>query len=166
MAFTTRGKARRAAILFAVLAAALVLPLLLTGCGPQTPEAAVRSFYTAIQNRDWDGYLSAILPSNVRRATDADLASQKKKFMANDYKYLGLKLKTTPDKKDPNKAAVELTSGVVRGKNPQTGQVESTTIAQIKKQYGVTPTLSTEKYKGCWYIDVPIAAADQPTQQQ
>jgi len=126
----------------------------------------VRNFYTSIQNRDWNGYLSSILPSNVRRATDADLVDQKKKFMANDYKYLGLKLKTTPDAKDPNKSAVELTSGVVKGKNPQTGQVESTTIAQIKKQYGVTPTLSTAKYKGRWYVDVPIAAADQPPQQQ
>jgi len=150
----------------AVLTAAVLLPLLLAGCGPQTPDAAVQNFYKVIQNHDWNGYLSSILPSNVRRATDADLVSQKKTFMGNDYKYTALKLKTVPDKKDPSKASVQLTSGVVTGKNPQTGQTESTTIAQIKKQYGVTPTLQALKYKGRWYVDVPLATADQPVQQQ
>ena len=149
-----------------MLMVVVAVPVLLAGCGPQTPAAAVTDFYNSIQKSDWNAYLSTVLPESVRRMTDTDLADQKKKFLAGGYKYVGLRLKTIPDKKDPNKAAVEITSGVVKGKNPTTGQEESTTIASIKKQYGITPTLNTEKYKGRWYVNVPLATVDQPVQQQ
>lgn len=163
------SRSRKRSLIFptvVVLVLAIAVPLFATGCGAQTPDTAVRDFYRAIETHNWNAYLNSVLPDNVRRMTSTDMADQKKKFLANDFKYLGLKLKTTFDKNDKNKADVELTAGVVKGKNPTTGKEESTSIAEIKKTYGITPTLTTEKYKGTWYVNVPLASADRPAQTQ
>ncbi|MHB8895983.1 MAG: nuclear transport factor 2 family protein [Candidatus Geothermincolia bacterium] len=149
-----------------VLALALSVPLLAAGCGAQTPEQAVRGFYKAIETHNWNAYLSSVLPDNVRRMTEVDMRKQKKEFLATDFTYKGLKLKTNYDPKNKNKADVELQAGVISGKNPTTGKTERTTIAEIKKNYGVTPAIGTQKFKGTWYVDVPLAAVDQPTQTQ
>jgi uncharacterized protein YchJ len=148
------GPRTRSSILISVvvLIIALTVPFFATGCGAESPDAAVREFYKAIETHNWNAYLASVL--------------QKKKFLENDFKYIGLKLKTTFNKSDKDKAEVELTAGVIKGKNPTTGKEESTTIAEIKKTYGITPTINTEKYKGTWYVDVPLASADRPTQTQ
>lgn len=130
------------------------------GCGPQTPEQAVRNFYNAIESHNWNAYLGSVLPDNVRRMTEVDVQKQKKEFKSSEYKYTGLVLKTEYNKKDKDKADVKLEAGVVSGKNPATGKTERTTIAKIKKDYGVTPSIATEKYKGRWYVNVPLASAD------
>jgi uncharacterized protein YchJ len=162
------GPRTRSSILISVvvLIIALTVPFFATGCGAESPDAAVREFYKAIETHNWNAYLASVLPNNVRRMTQTDTADQKKKFLENDFKYIGLKLKTTFNKSDKDKAEVELTAGVIKGKNPTTGKEESTTIAEIKKTYGITPTINTEKYKGTWYVDVPLASADRPTQTQ
>jgi hypothetical protein len=149
-----------------VVALALAVPLLVAGCGPQTPDQAVRNFYKAIQNHDWNAYLSTVLPDRVRRMTEADVRTQKKQFLATDFTYKGLVLKPVYDKTDKNKAEVALEAGVVTGKNASTGKVERTTIAEIKKTYGQTPSIATQKDKGRWYVDVPLATVDKPTQTQ
>jgi len=146
-----------------VLTLALALSLLAAGCGAQTPESAVRNFFAAIENHNWNGYLSAILPNNVRRMTDTDTREQKKGFLGNSFKYGGLKLNAKYDKKNKNKADVELTSGSFKVKNSQTGKEETTNVSKIKKQMGRAPALKTVKFKGCWYVDIPLAAKD--TQQ-
>lgn len=166
MASKMRGKSRRAALTVAVLAIALTLPLLLAGCGPQTPEAAVQSFYSAQQNRDFNGLLSSVLPANVRRMTDADRAGVKKQVAQSQIKAQGLKFKTVPDKKGPDKATVDIVAGVLSVKDPATGQTQKITITDYKKQTGNYPSYPTEKYKGRWYVDIPLATADQPVQQQ
>lgn len=162
------GSRKRSLILptVVVLVLAIAVPLFAIGCGAQTPEAAVREFYKAIETHNWNAYLNSVLPNNVRRMTETDIANQKKQFLANDFKYLGLKLKTILSKTDKDKAEVELTAGVIKGKNPSTGKEETTTIAEIKKNYGITPTINTQKYKGIWYVDVPLASADRPAQSQ
>jgi hypothetical protein len=164
----SRSKSRRTSrtATVVVVAAALAAVLLAAGCGPQTPDQAVNNFYNAIQAHDWNAYLGAVLPENVRRMTQVEIATQKKKFLAADFTYKSLKLKTAYDKQNPSKASVELQAGVITGTNAQTGKKETTTIAEIKKTYGVTPTISTQKYKGRWYVDVPLSEVDQPTQNQ
>lgn len=149
-----------------VLALALALPMFTAGCGSQTPEQSVRDFYKAIETHNWNAYLGAVLPDNVRRMTEVDMQKQKKEFLATDFTYKGLVLKTKYDRKNKNKAEVQLEAGVISGKNPTTGKTERTTIAQIKKDYGVTPGIDTQKFKGTWYVDVPLAEADRPTQTQ
>lgn len=160
----TRAGAWKALIVITVIAVGV--PVLLTGCGAQTPEAAVSNFYKSIESHNWNDYLNSVLPDNVRRATAEELRIQKEKFEDTEFKYVGLKFKTISDKKNKDKAEVELTGGAIKAKNPQTGKDETTTIAEIKKQYGVTPTLKAEKFKGEWYVDVPLAEADKPVQEQ
>jgi len=140
----------------------LAVPFFTGGCGgASTPQQAVENFYKAVQDRNWNAYLSSILPDNVRRMTESDLQDTKKQFESSDYEYKDLKYKTIPDPKDKNKAKVELLSGTIIGTNPATNQKESTTIAEIKKNYNITPTLDVEKYKGNWYVNVPMASADK-----
>lgn len=153
-------------VVIAALALTLAIPFMAAGCGASTPAQAVSNFYKAIETRDWNAYLDAVYPENVRRMTDSDVTTEKKKFEQADFKYTGLKFKTIPDAKDKNNAQVELTAGTITGTNPSTNQKESTTIAEIKKSYNITPTVEVRKYKGSWYVDVPMAAADTPTQQQ
>lgn len=159
-----RKTARIATVL--VLVSTMGLATLIAGCGAQSPEQAVREFYDAIESHNWNAYLGAVLPENVRRMTEVDMQKQKKEFNSTDFSYKGLVLKTEYDKKNKDKAEVKLEGGVISGKNPSTGKTERTTIAEIKKDYGVTPSIATENYKGRWYVDVPLAAADRPTQTQ
>lgn len=157
-----RDPLRRVAGVATVLAVALALGLstFAAGCGAQTPEQAVRDFYKAIEEHDWNAYLGSVLPDNVRRMTEVDVQKQKEEFKASDYSYKGLKLKTEYDKKDKDKADVKLVAGLVSGKNPSTGEKERTTIAKIKKEYGFTPSIETRKSKGRWYVVVPLASVD------
>lgn len=138
----------------------MVIPVLLTGCGPSTPEAAVQDFYKAIDDGNWDAYLGSVLPENIRRMTEEDARNEKERFLAGDSTFEELKFKTVYDKKDKNKAEVELTEGKITGTNPMTGEKETTTIAEIKEQYEITPSLGVQKYKGRWYVVVPMASAD------
>ena len=79
---------------------------------------------------------------------------------------MGLLFKTIPDNSNPNKATVEIVSGVLVVKDPSTGQTQRITIADYKKQVGKYPTYDAVKYKGKWYVDVPLASADRPQQVQ
>ena len=150
-------------MVFAV-AFAVMLPLLLSGCGAQTPEAAVTNFYKAQSVGDLNALLASVLPENVRRMTDTDLVNVKKQVSTSQIKAQGLQFKTIPDKSDPNKADVQIVNGVLTAKDPSTGQTQRITIAQYKKQTGKYPSYATEKYKGSWYVNIPLASADQPTQ--
>ncbi len=154
------------AVWVVILALSIASLTMAAGCGPQTPEKAVRDFYKSIEKHDWNAYLNSVLPARVRRMTESDIMEQKKEFLDSDYKYTGLKLKADYKGKDKNRADVELQAGLISGKNPSTGKTERTTIAKIKKEYDVTPTIATRKYKGRWYVDIPLATADQSARKQ
>ncbi len=156
---------RRLCVMIAILLA-VVLPVFAVGCGASTQQAAVGNYYKAITGHNWNAYLNSVLPENVRRMTSSDLQSAKKSFNENEVKYTGQKFKTIPDKSDKNKAAVEMTSGKVSYKDPNTGEKKSMTVEEIKRTYNVNATDKVVKYKGAWYVDVPMASVDMPTQQQ
>ena len=153
-----KGTARVASAI--VLLMFLAVPLAASGCGSQTPEAAVQDFYNAIEERNWNAYLSTILPENVRRMTEEDVKHEKERFEEGDFVYEDLEFKTVYNEENENEAEVELTSGKIIGTNPMSGERETTTIAEIKEQYDITPMFNTRKYKGHWYVDVPLASAD------
>lgn len=148
-----------------LMAAFLAVPFLAAGCGASTPEAAVEEFYGAIESRDWNAYLNSVLPENVRRMTQSDSIEEKQRFEEADYKYTGLKFKATYDKKNKDRAEVELTDGKISGTNPMTNETETTTIKEIKETYDITPSISVQKFKGSWYVVVPMASEDKQQQQ-
>lgn len=146
-----------------VLVVALALPMLLAGCGAQTPQQAVRDFYDARANGDWNAYLGTILPDRVRRMTPEDVSMQKESFEGGDFKYTDMKLEVV--EKGNDKAEVQLVGGKITSKNPMTNQEETWTIEEIKEMYNETPSLDTVKYKGRWYVDIPMSAEDQEKAQ-
>jgi hypothetical protein len=158
------GARTRLYVTIAILIA-VVIPVLACGCGPSTPQAAVENYYDAVSNRDWNAYLNAILPENVRRMTSADAQSAKGSFKDNSIKYTDLKFKTIPNAQDKNRAEVQMISGTVAFKNPNTGENKKMTVAEIKRTYNVNAIDKVVKYKGRWYVDVPMASADLTTQQ-
>jgi len=149
-----------------VLLMFLAVPLATSGCGAKTPEAAVQDFYTAIEQHNWNAYLSTILPENVRRMTEEDVKYEKERFEEGDFTYEDLEFKTVYNEENENEAEVELISGKITGTNPMSGERETTTIAEIKEEYDITPKFTTKKYKGHWYVVVPLASADmaEPTE--
>jgi hypothetical protein len=148
-----------------VLLIALLVPVIAVGCGASTPEEAVRNYYKAISDNDWNAYLYSVLPDNVRRMTSSDIQSAKKSLKDSEIDYSGQKFKTIPDKKDKNTAEVEMTAGKVSFRNPNTGEKSSMTVDEIKRTYNVNATDKVVKYKGTWYVDVPMASADMQQQQ-
>ncbi len=143
-----------------VLLMFLTVPLAASGCGSQTPEAAVADFYNAIEEHNWNAYLSSVLPENVRRMTEEDVQYEKERFEEGDFVYEDLEFKTVYNEENENEAEVELTGGKIIGTNPVSGERETTTIAEIKEQYDITPKFNTSRYKGHWYVVVPMASAD------
>ena len=160
----TRAKARLCVV--TVLLLAVVVPVLAAGCGASSPQAAVGNYYKAITDRNWNAFLNSILPVNVRRMTSSDLQTAKKSFKENEIKYSGQKFKTIPDNKDKNKAEVEMMAGTISFRDPSTGEKSSKTVEEIKRAYNVNATDKVVKYKGAWYVDVPMASADMAPQQQ
>ncbi|MCG2794576.1 MAG: hypothetical protein L6427_01670 [Actinomycetia bacterium] len=156
-----RKRAIRAVSTIALLVF-LAVPLVASGCGSQTPEGVVRDFYKAIEDGDWNAYLSSVLAENVRRMTEEDVQYEKERLLEGDFTYEGLKFETVYDEKKENEAEVELIEGKITGTNPTSGERETTTVAEIKKQYDITPSFKTRKYKGRWYVDVPLASVDMP----
>ena len=142
----------------------IVIPVLACGCGASTPQAAAENYYEAVTSKNWNAYLNAILPENVRRMTSADIQSAKESFKESEVKYTDLKFKTIPDKKDENKAEVKMIAGTVSFRNPNTGEKSTMTVEQIKRTYNVNATDKLVRFKGRWYVDVPMASADMTTQ--
>jgi hypothetical protein len=159
-----RNKARSVSV-FAVLLA-LVLPFFAAGCGPRTPEAAVSSFFNAIQDQNWNAYLDSILPDDVRSMSQTEQATTKEDFGKTVTTFKDLKYKTEVNDKDKNKATVSVVSGRISAKDPSTGQSQTTTVDEIKKTYGKAPTYQTEKFKGRWYVDLEMESLEPQTESQ
>jgi hypothetical protein len=159
-------KARTRLYVALVLTIAMLVPVVACGCGASTPEAAVRNYYQAISDHDWNAYLNSILPSNVRRMTSSDIQSVKESFEGSEIKYSDLKFKTVMDKSDKDKAEVLMIAGKISFRNPNTGEKTTMTVAEIKRTYNINASDETARFKGAWYVDVPMASADTETQQQ
>jgi hypothetical protein len=138
----------------------LAVPLVASGCGANTPEEAVQDFFTAIEEHNWNAYLSSVLPENVRRMTEEDIKYEKERLEEVDFVYEDLEFKTVYNEENENEAEVELISGKITGTNPMSGERETITVAEIKEQSDNTPKFDTIKYKGQWYVVVPLASAD------
>lgn len=137
------------------LALVVVLSLLATGCGASTPEQAVRDFLESIQENDWYGYLSSILPERVREMTGEDERLRRESFDESKQEFSEIKLKVEPDEEDKNRADVIMESGKVSYEDPETGKKTTESIESVPVEYR---TIKTQKFKGSWYVDVQLAS--------
>lgn len=152
-------KTARIAVSMAIVVCVAV-PVLAAGCAPNSPEDAVQRFLNSIQKRDWNGYLSSVLPDNVRAMSELEMSSQREQFGKNTEEFQGLKLEVKKNKKNPDTANVVITGGSVVRKDPMTGKKEKTKFTDFPEE---VRTLPAKKYKGYWYVDVPLVQETSET---
>lgn len=179
-ALEVRGKSDmgRTSRLFAAVLAVLILAcaLMLSGCGPQTPEATVRNFLKAHDTDNWQLFLNSILPESVRSMTPADetyfrdtylkegsqslLFKPDQLVMKTEYKGDSATVRLTSGKlvaKNPQtkeEVPLDLKTGEYKAKDPQTGKltVQKLSPEEVKQIEQLTVYKCTH-YKGRWYVD-------------
>lgn len=134
----------------------LLVPVLASGCGGgySSPEEAVKAMLEARQEGDWASFKDTVLPDRVRELTADEEVSQRQAFEEQNVNFKDLKYKTESDESDKNKASVVITSGVITMMNPMTNQEESLNVDEVPEE---GRTFTTQKYKGGWYVDVPLS---------
>lgn len=177
---------RVSVIVIALIVAAC--SLFAAGCGPQTPEAAVRNFLKSRDTNNWKMFLDSIVPTNVRSMTPADEAYWRDTFLKEGFKSLlfkpdQLKMKTVTK---GGTAVVTLVAGKLTAKNsqtkedvpldlktleykvtdPQTGKV---VVQKLSSEEGTSikelTVYTCKYYKGRWYVDFNLERPTQSTTQ-
>ena len=135
-----------------VLSLLLALAVLLTGCGSNTPEGAVKKYLGAMQSGDWEAYKAAVVPQELTKEQE-ELA--RGAFKQVKVKVDGLKMETRYDESDKNKAAVILTDGKITYTAKILGETKSDT-RDMKKVEKENRTLDTVRVKDVWYVDTKL----------
>lgn len=148
-------------VLSIIISAALVsVSMLGFGCGPADPQQAVQKFLTAIEENNWYGYLSSILPEHVRAVTSEEMNLRKEAFSEHQEEFKDVKLEVKQDGDDKDVATVIIVGGTVSRMNPETEEMEKRGLAEFPEEQR---TIMTGKYKGRWYVDIVLASeAMQP----
>lgn len=145
---------RREAVL--LLALTLAVGLLLTGpiagCGGSDPQSAVRSYFSAWQGGDWEAFKQAVAPQEL---TEDQEALAKEKFGQVKVKVEGLKMQTTLDTKDKNKAVVVLTDGKITYSARILGK-DQTEVQDMKKVEKELRTFTVIRVDGSWHVDTKL----------
>lgn len=136
-----------------ILVLALATPLLLTGCESNTPEGAVSKFLGAWQDLNWDAYKKSVAPANQKLTKEQEELA-KKNFEQIKVKLDNIKMSTTYDQQDKNKAKVDLTGGTITYTAKILGEVQTSKPEDIAKMDPSTrPFYNTVKVDGVWYVD-------------
>lgn len=133
----------------------LAAPAMLAGCGGSSPEGAVNKYLGAWQAMDWNAYKASVLPGNAKLTRDQEELA-KQKFEQIKVKLDGIKMKTEYDKKDKNKAVVNLTDGTITYKATILGKPkeEPQPISKMPKES--RPAFDVVKVNGIWYVDMKL----------
>lgn len=153
----------------AVAGAVIIIVMLATltsGCAPNSPEAATKAFYNAIENGDWNAYIDSILPERVRMMTPEEKEYTEESVEDSGVTFEGLKFETKYTNKDKTEATVSIVAGEMSQENPSTGEKEVVTIEEVIEQSGTAPEVNTVKYKNRWYVDVPLSQADMQQESE
>lgn len=112
-------------ITVSLLAAVLIMPLVLSGCGASTPEAAVKDMFSAVAANNWNAFLSSIYPENVRMMSDEDV-----QIWRDEIKTIGESVEVVPehikvevDRLSEDEAVVKIMGGSVYLTNPMGGKM-------------------------------------------
>lgn len=148
-----RVKAAAPRAVLAVLVLALAIPFLLTGCESNTPEGAVSKFLGAWQDLNWDAYKKSVAPENQKLTKEQEELA-KKNFEQIKVKLDDVKMATTFDEQDKNKAKVDLTAGTITYTAKILGEVQTSEPEDIAKMDPATrPFYNTVNVDGTWYVD-------------
>lgn len=132
---------------------------LLPGCGDtgDSPEDIVSRFLEAWEQQNWDEYKATIAPERTKLNKEM-MELAKAEFNNKKVKFSGLKMKTTYDDKDGNRAVVTLTGGKGMWRAPVASK-EITELQDIGKMKDEEkPAVPTVKVEGKWYVDLPLSS--------
>jgi outer membrane murein-binding lipoprotein Lpp len=134
-----------------VLAAALVAPLLLAGCGGSSPEGAVNEFLKAWQELDWEALKASVAPQHRELTKEQDELA-KIQFEQAKVVFEGLKMETVYSEEDEKKAAVVLTEGKITYTVNVLGEEKTETkdISTLSKEERTYATIEVDEV---WYVD-------------
>lgn len=147
-----RSAVRPIAVALALVFLATAL-LALAGCGSNSPEGAVQSYFSAKQALNWEAYKKAVAPQKLAKK---DEALAKQQFDQIKVKFQDLKMQTQYDAKDKNKATVTLTNGKVTYTADILGKQQSDTQNLAKVDPKDRPVFETVKVNGVWYVDTQL----------
>ncbi len=148
--FNRRVAAPCMALLLAV--ALLAAGLLSAGCGSSDPQSAVQKYFSAWQKGDWGAFKSSVVPQEL---TQDQEALAKEKFAQVKVKVDGLKMRTSLDEKDKNKAVVVLTDGRITYSAKILGK-NQTEVQDMKKVQEALRTFNVVRVNGVWYVDTKL----------
>jgi len=144
-------------LLGCLLAVLLSAGILVAGCGGEenTPEGAVQKFLQAWADQDWSAYKQAVAPARRKlNEMQEKLALDQFKQMKVSWDDVGMK--AVEDKKDPNKATVDLVSGKVTITARIRGKNETNTFDLGKEGKKGKYAFDAVKVNGVWYVDQPL----------
>jgi len=134
-----------------VLVVIVSISLLGAGCGGNTPEGAAKKFLDAWSSGNWESFKKTVLPEDAKLTKEEDeLARQM--FEQVKVKFNGIKMKTTYDSKDKNKATVELTGGKIFFTAKISGKVETRSEDIAKMDKSSRPSLACMRRNGTWFV--------------
>ncbi|MFH1151187.1 MAG: hypothetical protein V1748_12010 [Actinomycetota bacterium] len=125
----------------------------LTGCGGDSPEGAVNKYLSAWQALDWNAFESSVAPDNRLSGQDEEEAKIYLEQIPVEFK--DIKLSTTLDPKDKNKAKVVITGGTVTYKPKIIGK-EKTDTKDFSKIAEDARTYDVVRINGVWYVNTEL----------
>lgn len=149
------AQGRPAFILLALSLAVLLSSLVvLSGCGENSPSGAVGKLLDAWQGMDWNAYKQAVVPSERNLPEDLESLA-KQKFEQVQVKLQGVKMSTSYDEKDKNRATVVLDGGkiTIRAKILGENKTETREVAKMPKE---ERTFEARKVNGVWYVNIKL----------
>ena len=141
-----RGLTRLIAVVLFLAFCVSLVPL--SGCGGDSPEAAVRKYLSAWQEGDWVEYKETVVPERRKLSKEEDELA-KQKFEQIEIKFEDIKMETTYDKKDKNRGTVSLISGKVSMTADVLGEPKTETKELPMEGWG----FDVRKVNGAWYVD-------------
>lgn len=135
-----------------LLTALLVAPVVLVGCGVGSPEGAVREYFKAWQDMDWEAFKAAHAPQKRNLTKDQEELA-KQKFEQIQVKSEGLKMETTYSKEDKKRATVVVVEGKISYTAMILGEKKTDTQDVGKMDKDNRPKYNTIEVDGVWYID-------------
>jgi len=135
--------------------AALAAPLALSGCGSSDPQGAVMKYLNAWQAQNWNEYKAAVAPEKAKLTKDQEELA-KQAFGQTKVKFSDIKMKTTYDKNNKNRARVSLIGGKTTYTARILGKWKTDTRDIGKMKQVERPVFDTVRIGDVWYVDISL----------
>lgn len=140
------------ALIVFIIVTIVALPIL-SGCGENSPQAAVERFFKAWEELDWEDYKdSLVVDGRKPSGANEDLARQE--FEQVRVRVEDLKTETSYDQNDKNVAFVTLVKGKITLTTDLLGKEKTRTLDLAEMNREDLPTITVKRIRGTWYVEM------------